>query len=209
MERDGFKLDGDMAEFCGIISGDGNIWTNMRKYEVTITGSPKDRSYLDRLAKYVSLRIKSNPYYRQRGRGLRLTIYSVSFFKFLTEEVGFGIGIEKNSRGIPAPILKSRDNCLSFIRGFFDTDGSIFTSKKKGVFDYPTIEITNENVRLLRDIQRILDDEGFRTTFRKSNSNTYKIALHGKYMVKHWASTIGSSHPRKYGRIESIIKTTD
>jgi hypothetical protein len=97
---------------------------------------------------------------------------------------------------------------LRFIRGIFDTDGSIFTSDKKGVNDYPTIEITNENLELLLSIRKILDAEGFKTTFRKSNTNTFKIAIHGDKMVQRWFCVIGSSHPRKRLKMESIIKTS-
>jgi intein/homing endonuclease len=207
--KTGLFLDNDMAEFCGVLIGDGNIWTNGRKYEITITGNPKDKNYLDKLSTFVSNRIKPNPYYRLRGRGLRLTIYSKQFFLFLTKEVGIISGKQKNTGPIPKSILaSSRSLKLRFIRGIFDTDGSVFTSDKKGVENYPTIEITNENSILLLSIRKILYAEGFKTTFRKSNTNTFKIAIHGNKMLRLWLDVVGSSHPRKRLKMESIIKTS-
>jgi len=203
------KLDEEMAEFCGVICGDGNIWTNGRKYEITITGNPKDKEYLDKIANYVSDNIKPTVYYRIRGRGLRLTVYSKELFRYLTEVIGFGIGTDKNLNGIPRSILKNRKLELPFIRGVFDTDGSFFISDKKGALGYPTIEITNENIELLVQIKDILREEGFRVTFRKSNKNTFKTAIHGKRMLELWLQRIGSSHPRKLANMESIIKTMD
>lgn len=194
-----------MAEFCGIIMGDGNLWSDGRKYEVTITGSPKDRGYSDGIVRYARRCIKPNVYYRQRGRGLRLTIYSKEFYYFLMERLGIKGGQGKCKCTIPKDIAKSRALRLAFIRGFFDTDGSVFTSTKEGVERYPTLEITNENVSLLLQIRDILNAEGFRTTMRKSNTNTFKIAIHGKAMVKHWSEMIASSHPRKRAKMESII----
>ncbi len=188
--------------------GDGNLWTNNRKYEITITGNPNDKGYMDFIADYATRAIKPTVYYRVRGRGLRLSIYSKALFLFLTKYLGFGIGGEKSCGVIPSKVVESRNLRLRFIRGIFDTDGSVFTSDKKGVNDYPTIEITNENLELLLSIRKILDAEGFKTTFRKSNTNTFKIAIHGNKMVRHWLNVIGSSHPRKRLKMESIIKTS-
>jgi intein-encoded DNA endonuclease-like protein len=200
-------VDERMSEFCGVIMGDGNLWTNGRKYEITITGSPKDKPYMDCIAEYAKT-IKPRIYYRQRGRGLRLTIYSKILFHFLIHDIGFKHGSEKGDGNIPRIIARRKDLSLAFIRGFFDTDGSIFTSNKKGAENYPTLEITNENLALLSSIQKILENEGIRTTFRKSNTNTYKIAVHGKEMIGKWMHKIGSSHPRKRSKMESIIKTS-
>lgn len=190
------QLDSQMAEFCGIVMGDGNIWTNWHKFEVTITGSPRDKDYLDHVAAYVISSIKPSVYYRLRGRGLRLTIYSKRLFDFLVYHIGFGVGTDKCSGELPRK-LRPRALYLSFIRGFFDTDGSIFTSDKKGAPNYPTLEITNENSTLLLDIKQFLLKEGIRATFRKSNKGTFKIAVHGKMMIRRWLTLIGSSHPRK------------
>ena len=201
-------LDDDMAEFCGVLMGDGNLWTNDRKYEITITGNPKDKGHLDFIADYVIRAVKPRVYYRIRGRGLRLTIYSKVFFLFLTNFVGFGFGSRKSCGAIPLRIAEFRSFRLRFIRGIFDTDGSVFTSDKRGVMDYPTIELTNENQDLLLSIRKILDAEGFKTTFRKSNSNTFKIAIHGNKMIWLWSNVVGSSHPRKRLKMESIIKTS-
>ncbi|MCI0504384.1 hypothetical protein L0Y65_06805 [Candidatus Micrarchaeota archaeon] len=198
-----------MGELCGIISGDGNIWTNYRKYEITITGNPKDGEYMDSVAAYLKEVVKPKVYYRIRGRGLRVSIYSKAFFVFLTKGVGFGIGVKKNTAGIPQRIMEEEILRRGFIRGLFDTDGSIFTSDKKGVHNYPTIEITNENLLLLEQVREILGWNGFRTTIRKSNKGTYKVAIHGKRMIRRWSGIIGSSHPRKQRKMESIIKSID
>ncbi len=203
----GLKLDAGMAEFCGIVQGDGNIWTNNRKYEITITGSPKDSAYMDYVARYAAKNIKPGLYYRVRGRGLRLTIYSKRLFLFLTKGLGMGSGALKSGGGVPLRISKSKKLLVSYIRGLFDTDGSVFTSDKDGAPGYPAIEITNENIQLLLYVRDSLDGMGFRTTLRKSNSETYKIAIHGKRMIRLWIATIGSSHPRKLSKMESIIKT--
>ncbi len=192
-------------ELIGIIMGDGNLWTNNRKYEITITGNPKDKDYLDKINNEM-LNMNFNPYYRKRGRGLRLTVYSKRLFEHLTKTIGLKHGKEKNTTHIPNKILENRESQISFVRGLFDTDGSVFTSNKGGIQNYPTIEITNENKLLLDDVKDILCQEGFRVNMRKSNSNTYKLAMAGYKMIDMWKRKIGSSHPRKEAKIDTILK---
>ena len=103
-----YTRNSDFSEFCGIVFGDGNIWTNGRRYEITITGSPKDKGYMDCIAEYVVQTIKPKVYYRIRGRGLRLTIYSKKLFNFLVG-IGMKSGAEKGKLGIPKKICESRD----------------------------------------------------------------------------------------------------
>jgi len=126
-----FKLDEQMAEFCGILLGDGNLWTNGRKYEVTITGSPKDRGYMNYILRYTTKKLGQKAYYRIRGRGLRISIYSKKMFKFLTTDAKIESGMKKAMSGTPQWIFSSKRFSRAFIRGVFDTDGSIFTSRKK------------------------------------------------------------------------------
>ncbi len=51
-----FGLKEHISEFCGVIMGDGNIWTNNRKYEITITGNIDDRAYFDQLLDFARLK---------------------------------------------------------------------------------------------------------------------------------------------------------
>lgn len=201
-----FNLNPDIAELCGIIMGDGNLWTNNRKYEITITGNPEDdKLYLNDLYSYVDRNIKAKPYYRIRGRGLRLTIYSKKFFEFVTLNIGIPSGKLKRNSGIPPLICENPYLLRRFVRGVFDTDGSIFTSKKPGVSNYPTLEISNSNVVLLDMIHEFLKREGFSSHFRKTSKRGYKISLYGRKMLEKWNLSIGSSNPYKLNRINRIL----
>ncbi|MBU0532330.1 hypothetical protein KKB44_02435 [Candidatus Micrarchaeota archaeon] len=201
-----FQLDADMAELCGIIMGDGNLWTNNRKYEITFTGHKiDDKLYFDDLYSYIDANIKRKPYYRIRGRGRRLTIYSKKFFMFVTITLGIPSGMLKRKSGIPLLIARNPLFLRRFIRGMFDTDGSVFTSKKPGISHYPTLEISNSNFVLLKDIDRALKALGFLSNLRKTSKGGYKISLYGRKMLEKWDSLIGSSNPYKKAKIEHIL----
>ena len=199
------ELSDNVSELVGIIFGDGNIWTNNRKYEVTITAGVNDRDYFDKICQ----KLKSanlNTYERKRGRGLRVTVYSKALFTFLVHDLGVGWGRDKSRSPIPKAIIEKKQ-CLSFVRGVFDTDGSVFTSKKRGICEYPSIEITNKNTLMLSNIEGILRSYGFRSTLRSCKDGTNKLSLYGRENVKRWNLLIGSSHPRKKSKMEAIIKT--
>lgn len=202
-----YFIDEANAEFCGIIMGDGNIWSNERKYEVTITGNiVNDKEYFDKLYSFVDSKIKKHPYYRIRGRGLRLTIYSKKFYDFVTCEVGIPPRLLKSESGIPISIAKNQTLVRGFIRGLFDTDGSVFTSHKKGVSKYPTLEITNSNQKLLVQVYKKLKEMGFRINYRYAGKGSYKASIYGKTMLKKWETDIGSSNPYKIKRINTILE---
>jgi hypothetical protein len=207
---DSFQLNDDMAEFCGVIMGDGNLWSNNRKYEITITGNKiDDREYFDSLFDFISKKIKKKPYYRERGRGLRLTIYSKNFYYFINKKIGIPEKRKKRSAGIPFQIRKNKKFLKRFVRGVFDTDGTVFTSHKNGSPNYPTLEISNSNPILIQGIYESLSPLGLKVHLRKSTRGEFKLSLYGMEMLSKWNDKIGSSNPHKKRRINSILEHFD
>jgi intein/homing endonuclease len=150
--------------------------------------------------------IKPAPYYRIRGRGRRLSIYSKKFYLFITSDIGIPGGTKKCTIGIPEKISSNYSFLKFFIRGLFDTDGSVFTSSKPGIQNYPTLEITSSNVKLSNDILTSLNKFGFRTHMRYAAKGSYKISIYGKTMLQKWFYEIGSSNPVKYRKLCSILE---
>ena len=200
------QLDEEIAELVGIIFGDGNIWSNGRWYEVTITGNGEtDQLYFSYIADLVRRKLGSEPYVRVRG-GLRLTIKSKEFYHFLTRELGIPSGEAKAMASIPPKITKAQVLLKRFIRGIFDTDGSVFTSDKNGSPRYPCIEITNMNSKLITCVCEFLKASGYRARLRCSRG-VYKIALNGRKMVSMWNMDIGASNPNKASKLAEILNT--
>ncbi|MBN2478467.1 hypothetical protein JXB01_04220, partial [Candidatus Micrarchaeota archaeon] len=167
-----------------------------------------DKEYFEKLYSFIKRKLCLKPYYRIRGRGLRLSIYSKSFFIFLTEVIGIPKGIAKRKMGIPSCFLNSRDLSTAFIRGLFDTDGSVFSTNKPGFLKYPSIEITNTNKTMIFDVYEILIKSGFRAHIRLF-SRIYKLSLNGPKMIFKWHKEIGSSNPYKTRKIISILECFD
>ncbi len=99
------------------------------------------------------------------------------------------------------------------LRGIFDTDGSVFTSKKKGCPAYPCIELTTTSCELAKQVKTILLMRGFRVPkirMRYYNNNnylpSYKVSLYGQNNITLWLELIGFSLPRKQNKLIEIKK---
>jgi len=196
-------INSHLAELTGAIMGDGNIWTNNRSYEIVITGDVvKDRDYFFYLTEML-YEFDTIPRIRIRG-SLRLIVRSKRFFELITQELRIPWGANKAESGAPKEILNNRTAMCCFIRGVFDTDGTIFISKKPGESQYPSLEITNANRLLVEEITAFLEKEGYSPRVRFFRG-IYKIALYGRYKIKKWYSQIGSSNNTKLAKFTYIL----
>ncbi len=200
-----FKLDKSMAEIVGRIISDGNLWSKNGHYEVSIAGSRDDLDYFEQVkATLSSYGVHSRIRYRQGA--LRLIVRSKRFYIFLTEDLKMAAGNGKAaSTKIPVELL-GPTLLNHVVRGIFDGDGTIFFSKKPGVLQYPTIEITTTSRSLALQLVSLLQTMTFRVTLRSFMENrlTYKIAINGRAMVAFWFHRIGSSHPKKRNRLRAV-----
>ncbi|RLG69485.1 MAG: hypothetical protein DRO07_02275 [Candidatus Iainarchaeum archaeon] len=85
-------------------------------------------------------------------------IYSKDIFLFLSEDIGFPIGRKKNKLRVPSFIFKNKELSKAYIRGLFDTDGSIFRHHRFSA----KIEITSHSQKFRKDIIRLLIRLGFK-----------------------------------------------
>jgi LAGLIDADG-like domain len=189
-----------MCEFVGAIIGDGNLWTDNSRYRVELTGDPKlDRSYFEHLSKLAVGLFDKEPYdLKVRQKGLRFRLQSKVAFEQIT---GLGI-IAGNGKArnvtIPKVITARGWNYVKWtLRGIFDTDGTLFLSKKTyGTAIYPTLEIRTYSKELGKQIDYLLKERGFRSRLRGDDRLGFHIGLYGFEMLQKWSHEIGFSNPR-------------
>ncbi|MBN2142385.1 hypothetical protein JW711_03565 [Candidatus Woesearchaeota archaeon] len=206
------ELSPELAEFVGIVMGDGYIYLNKGKYLLGIVGHPKkDRAHFKHINDLIMSLFQHKPTIVTRARGLRLTLYSKQACTLLTKEIGLVHGKGKGENvTIPQVFLKDDSLLNSLIRGLFDTDGSIFTSNKKGAPDYPTIELTTTSIRLAEQVRDILIKKGFRVAnvrrykSKRSVLDTHKVSLYGHKNMMLWREIIGFSNSYKQERLRRI-----
>lgn len=169
------NLSENMAEFIGILVGDGGINKNKTGggNTIVIHSSKDDYAYLENHVRPLikSLFNKNTEIIdRKRRSEILLRICSNEVFDILTKKYGLWYG-PKNGIGIPDVIKSaSEDIHFAFLRGLFDTDFCFRTVKN----NYP-----------------IIHADGF-TIYAKIGT---------KRSFKKWITNIGSNNPKNRDKI--------
>ncbi len=193
------------------------MWTDGSRYRVELVGHPHlDYAYLTYLSKRAYALFGKQPYPLTIHSGsLRFRLQKKEAFDYLVS-LGLPSGAGKAKVvTIPQPIIDRgwRYTKLT-IRGIFDTDGTVFFSKKtyKEAI-YPTIEITTISKGLAYQLADLLTSRGFRARLRAWKNPKYNveytIAVYGKKMLDLWFKEIGSSndkHKDKVKKYKSLYK---
>lgn len=213
------ELTPSLAEIVGVILGDGHIafgkkYKNSVSYTLFISGSASEDTdyYKDSFNPMFfnlfnkPLRISFN-----RNNELIVRLYSKSITKFFVN-LGIGSGRKVDNNYIPEIILNS-DNEIksSFLRGVFDTDGSI--SFKKDYWEkhsHPIIKVAMKSDRFISQLKNLLENLNFKVIFYKEdyfdkrffkNSVRYTIELAGKKNLKNFLSLIDFRNPRHLTKV--------
>src|SRR3989344_2883742 len=196
------KLDNDLAEFIGIVLGDGSI---TRRQVIITLNRKSDKKY----AYYVSGLTKKifgiAPSFYLQGSVWDLAVSRTELVKFLIEN-GLSIGNKvKQQVAVPKQIQDNDTLSKYCIRGLIDTDGSFYIEKhfyKNNVYYNCVINFTNRSLPLLEFVETKLQKLGFNT--RKGNK--YSICLSRIEEVSRYFKEIGSSNPKHYHKYAKFME---
>jgi len=96
-----------------------------------------------------------------------------------------------------------------FIRGLFDTDGSLTLWKTNNRL-YPRIYFSSISKILVRQVRTFLKKEGFKVTYWQTqyqNNNwniSYRLSINGIKMLIKWIKEIGFSNPKHMKKVEML-----
>jgi len=213
------KMNPDLAEVCGIHAGDGYMRKrNWGSAEIDISGGVEEKDYYDNHLVPLFERvfnIKIHPRFFSCRDTYGFVIYNAKIAKFM-HSLGFPYGKKTLTVSVPEQILQSRnlDIIYRFIRGVFDTDGSLSFRKRGGSgyskchlkrHTYPIISIGVCSKNLWKGTCTLLMKTGFQFTvsYQKSKDNhhqKYRIELRGDANVINWINLIGFKNPIKFNR---------
>ena len=203
-----------LAEFIGIILGDGNIHAyckgkKVRTYMVRIAGDyEKDedylRCYIPQLCKILfNIDVK---FYRQpNSKELMVLMHSKAIVEFLAK-MGLKAGNKiKNQSTIPNWIWSKPEYLRACIRGLMDTDGSFYELLPQwpGLFQ---LTLENRNITLLRDSRKALLMLGFRVSKICGNRTEYgtKFYITRKDQIQKYIKEIGFSNKKNLNKIRRV-----
>lgn len=137
----------DLAEFFGIMLGDGNL----TKMQIAVTLGTKEMEYASYVAGLFSRIFGPTPKIAIRRSGYRdVYIGSVDIVRWLRKE---GLVFNKVKAQVAAPdwIHSSLGFQMRFLRGFFDTDGSVY-ALRHGI----QLSFSNKSAPLLASLHKML-----------------------------------------------------
>ena len=192
----------DLAEFIGIILGDGSI----TKRQVIITLNRRDdKEYAYYVSSLITKLFGVAPSFYKQGSVWDLTVSRTELVKFLVEN-GLSVG-NKVRQQVSVPEWVKKNDILSkhCIRGLIDTDGCFYIDKhphKNKVYYSCGINFTNRSIPLLEFVKNKLQE----LKFNARKGNKYSICLSKSEEVSRYFKEIGSSNQKHFNKYIGFIK---
>ena len=189
-------LDENLAEIIGVLNGDGHISKNQK--EICVVGNKNEKDYALYLQNLFTskLKVDFNHIFFDSSR-FKLKGYSVDLSRFLVKEYGLPSGNKLGKLHIPPQILTKNELLISYLRGLYDTDGTIYIRRKK---DY-VIEISSADKNYLIEIKSALERLGFNISLLKNH-----VAIYKKHEIKKFFELIRPSNSKHLKRFENYSK---
>lgn len=212
------EMTPDLAEICGIHAGDGYLRRRGKSFELDISGSVDEKEYYDcyvvpLFERTFGTKIKPRFFQPRNTYGFRICKREICE---CLHSFGFPYGKKTLTVEVPKPILESKnlDILYGFIRGVFDTDGTISFRKRGGsgyseihkkrhTYSYLKLAVCSKNLR--NQVGLLLSRTGFQFAFShakgKSNENdSFILTLEGDQNLLLWMHNIGFKNPVKANR---------
>ncbi|MCK5022996.1 MAG: hypothetical protein KAS04_02380 [Candidatus Aenigmarchaeota archaeon] len=215
------KMTDDLAEFMGIMTGDGHIsyhkYGRRTNYTITVTGnSETDLKYFEQrilplFKKLFNLDLKISK--RKNEKTISVQTRSVGIYNFL---LNMGLkSAPKDRIEIPRNVLNN-GMIIHFIRGLFDTDGGLCLKKRyRDYHYYPVISLKQKSKIIITQVERILKDLGFSfyseydvvtNDKRGFTSKGSRIYLYGMKNLEKWLDIIGFNNPKYTDKASHCLK---
>jgi len=185
------KRDEKLAEFFGIMLGDGHVQKTKEykrgTYGFNITGHMiLDKDYLMNFVKPLGEKlfgISGRTYASKRSKGLHIIFDGLKLVEFFEKE-GFKAGNKiKNQVTFPLWVKENPNFLAACLRGLFDTDGSFYKLTNQNSYQ---VEFTNHDSKLLIDshqallslgigVSRIIDNRKYVITKKSEIAKFYKV----------------------------------
>lgn len=181
-----------LAEFFGIMLGDGKL----SYYQVVVTLGTKELAYAEYASDLIQQLFGARPKIALRKKGFKdVYLGSIDLTDWLRKE-GFVYNKVRSQVDAPKWVFTKQEYKRGFLRGFFDTDGSVY-KLRFGI----QIAFTNKSKPPLFSIQRALQELGY----HPSKVNGFKIYLTRRNDVARFFREIRPANPKHQERFKIFL----
>lgn len=192
------KNDKELAEFLGILLGDGNL--NKSSNCITIVGSLEELDYYNRtVIPLIGSLFEVKPKLRHRNdrNAIYIDFNSKQVMNYLSKELGLVRG-NKRYAHVPEIVKSNAESIPHFLRGLFDTDGCFKFSKQTSQKNYyPRIQFCFSDAPFVHEVKGLLEKMRFNIGMWKDSRFNGLIfyQISGSDNLEKWMSLIGSNNP--------------
>lgn len=193
------SLSSKFAEFIGALAGDGHLDGNPHAVDITCNRHT-DKDYIDYLSSLFESLFLYKPHIYPHRNVLQMRSYCKDLVLKLNKIYAHPIGAKKGRLHIPPQILANQEYLISYLRGLFDTDGSISRHHKK-LKSGAIVEIISCDKGHLNEIVVALQSLGFRT------SRAYKsVKIYAKEEIHKFFKVIKPANPKHLNKYLTFQK---
>lgn len=206
------KMSPELAEEIGLHAGDGSMNFYSGKGLFQLRGHIKDdREHYEKKIKELyktlyNLDVNIREMKSTGVIGFQIWSDAIVNFKHRVFELPLG---KKYNLAVPDKINSNLLFC-SFLRGLFDTDGTVYIENKRGK-PYPRVEIKTTSKPMFIQITEFLKRENIHATYyryerkQKNWNDLYSIMVRGDLPVTNWIEKIGSNNPKHIRKFKNIL----
>jgi len=165
------RKDTELAEFIGIMLGDGGIGPN--QVQITLNNRD-DKEYIKFVCQIIKKLFNRTPSISKYSDCLasKIVVSSMDLIDYLIE-----LGLKRGNKikqqvDIPSWIKRNKQYRIACVRGLVDTDGCIFTHRYKvngKPYDYKKLSFKSSSKPMITSVYRILENEGIKPRIARNN----------------------------------------
>ena len=188
------EYSASLAEFFGIMLGDGHL----SSFQTVVTLGTKELEYVE----YVAVRMRAlfgvsaSIFVRQDG--YRDVYLGSSALTAWLKKEGLVHNKVASQVDVPSWIFGNQEYMISFLRGFFDTDGSIY-KLRYGI----QISLTNKSLPMLHSLRSML----LTLQYKPSEVSSWRVYLTRKTDIERFFNEIqpaNTKHLRRYRYFKGV-----
>lgn len=157
-----FRKSGDLAEYIGVILGDGNIGKFPRTERLVIVGNANNRGFIERYAKLTEKFFNKKPFVGkcQNTNAVRISLYQKKISKRLNIPCG---NKKKINWQMPKWIQNNKNYLIRLLKGLFEAEGSLSIHIPTCTYNF---QFRNNNKSLLTIMENGLKLLGYHPEIR-------------------------------------------
>ncbi len=203
-----FSLDVEtLGEACGIFAGDGGIYRTARSFVVEVRGGKDEAHYYTHTVRPLfeelfskKLEITKRKYVGGHVIGIRVCGgEAMRLFHVFLE---FPVGSKTHALRMPKIIFNNMEYWKPYVRGVFDSRGSLYLRRTGKGYMNPVIDISSPSISHLVQLREILHDIGFTFWLEKRNR---KIRIAGRKNVERFFKEIKPHNIAKTKKFAEIM----